>query len=131
MSDISFKKEEQFTQFNIDISIADDLLMERLRDLIVAGMEAGDVNFVINFEKVTDFEPSLYVKLDEIHHIVMKENGLLVVACLTAGNDLLLKDLDIVSTPTLSEASDYVFMEEIERHFLTDEDEDLDVTGEL
>jgi hypothetical protein len=131
MNDITFNKEEQYTLFNINSETADNLLLERLRDLVVAAMEDGNVNFVINFEKVTNFEPSLYVKLDEIHHIVMKENGVLVVASLQAGNDLLLKDLDIVSTPTLSEASDYIFMEEIERHFLTDDEEALDETGEL
>jgi hypothetical protein len=129
MSDITFKKEEQYTLFSLESEKAGSTLLNRLRDLVVAAMEKGDFHFVINFEKVKDFDPSLYIKLDEINHIVIKEHGILVVACLREGNEELLKELDIVSTPTLNEASDYIFMEEIERHFLSDEEEPLDESG--
>jgi hypothetical protein len=126
MNDITFNKEEQYTLFNIEAEKADSTLLNRLRDLIVAAMEKGDFHFVINFDKVKDFDPGIYIKLDEINHIIIKEHGILVIASLREGNTELMKELDIISTPTLSEASDYIFMEEIERHFLSDEQEPLD-----
>jgi hypothetical protein len=129
MHDISFKKEEQYTLFNLDTETADRDILNRLRDLVVAAMEKGDYHFVINCDKIKDFDPSLYIKLDEINHIIIKEHGILVIACLHEGNSELLKELDIVSTPTLNEASDYIFMEEIERHFLSDDSEALDESG--
>ena len=126
MNEITTSREEQFVLFTIECDRANKPILERLRNLVVAGLEAGDFNFVVDCDKVKYFEPSLYVKIDEINHIIQKENGVLVVACLHQGNDLLMKDLDIVATPTLSEASDYIFMEEIEKHFLSDEADEPD-----
>jgi len=124
MNEVSYKKEEQYSLLTMEVAKVFRDNMKHLRSVLVTAMETGDVNFVLNFEKITEFDPSLYVKLDEINHIVNKENGILVVACFQAGSEELLKDLDIVSTKTLSEASDYIFMEEIERHFLADEEEE-------
>ncbi len=125
MSELAIKREEQYTLITVNIQKADNALFELLYNQVILEMEEGRVNFIFDFEKIQDFNHSLYLKLNHINNIVLKEGGILVIACFSAVNPDLFNDLDIVSTKTVVEAGDYVFMEEIERHFLeVDDDED-------
>ncbi len=125
MSETSITREEQYTLITVQVEVADSMLFEILYNQVITEMEEGRLNFIFDFSKLKDFNHALYLKLNHINNIILKENGILIIACFTAVNEDLFNDLDIVSTKTVVEASDYIFMEEIERHFLeVDDDED-------
>lgn len=125
MNDITINREEQYSLITVNVEIADNNLFELLYDQVITEMENGRSNFIFDFSNISDFNHALYLKLNHINNIILKEGGILVIACFNAVNPDLFNDLDIVSTKSVVEAGDYVFMEEIERHFLeVDDDEE-------
>jgi len=126
MDYLKIEKEERYSIVTIEKDTADDMLFEQLFSMVVEEMEEGRLNFIFNFENITDFNHSLYLKLNHINNIILKEGGILVIACFTAVNPDLFNDLDIVSTKTISEGGDYIIMEEIERQFMEVDDDDLE-----
>ena len=126
MNETSVSREERYTLITVNIETADNMLFEILYNQVITEMEEGRLNFIFDFNRIKDFNHALYLKLNHINNIILKEGGILVIACFTAVNAELFNDLDIVSTKTVIEASDYIFMEEIERHFLEVDDEEDD-----
>lgn len=126
MGYLKIKREERYTLITIEKDTADNVLFEQLFSRVVEEMEEGRLNFIFNFENIIDFNHSLYLKLNHINNIILKEGGILVIACFNAVNPDLFNDLDIISTKTVSEGGDYIIMEEIERQFMEVDDDDLE-----
>ena len=126
MNYLKVDKIEGYSIITIESEVAEDMLFEQLFKQVIQEMEDGRLNFIFNFEKIKDFHHSLYLKLNHINNVILKEGGILVIACFNAVNPELFNDLDIVSTKTVAEAGDYIIMEEIERQFMEVDEEETD-----
>ena len=126
MNDLKIERDERYSLITIEKEKADDDLFEELFSQVVGEMEVGRLNFIFNFENIKDFNHSLYLKLNHINNVILKEGGILVIAGFNAVTADLFNDLDIVSTKTISEACDYIIMEEIERQFMDVDEDELD-----
>jgi hypothetical protein len=124
MKNLTIAKEQQYTLFTPETETLEYETLNEIQILAIADLESGQLNYVINLANVKDFNVSLYSKLGEINQVILKENGILVVASLKSADHGLLKYHDIIYTKTLSEACDYIFMEEIEKGFLGDDEEE-------
>jgi hypothetical protein len=112
------KHEEQYT-----LITPRELDFDDLQKAIAENLSEGHKNFVI------DLKGSVGT-VEDAHHfaglmsIIEKEDGRLVIACPPTELEESLEEAEIVTTPTLDEATDYIFMEEIERQLMEDGGED-------
>jgi hypothetical protein len=120
---IQIQHEEQYTLI-VPSAQADKISLETLADKITGNMEAGHKNFIIHLEHVKKLPQDYEYVLDNINQIVNKEDGLLIISGAPADLEAKLDEKDIITTPTLDEATDYIFMEEIEKQFLGEDDEE-------
>ena len=120
---IQIQHEEQYTLI-VPSAQADKISLETLADKISQNMEAGHKNYIIHLEQVKKLPQDFEYVLDNINQIIKKEDGLLVVSGAPEALENALAEKEVITTPTLDEATDYIFMEEIEKQFLGEEDEE-------
>ena len=120
---IQVQHEEQYTLL-VPSAQADRIALDALADKVTENMEAGHKNYIIHLEQVKKLPQDFVYVLDNINQIVKKEDGLLVVSGAAAELESALEEKEIVTTPTLDEATDYIFMEEIEKQFRNESDEE-------
>lgn len=122
---LNITREDQYTLINLADKILENSIIEDLEERVVREMEQGAKNFILDMSEIENASSDLSRSLDTLYNIILKEDGILVVANATAEVEaVLMGDNDIVFTPTISEAVDYVFMEEIQKQLLEDEGED-------
>jgi hypothetical protein len=116
---VQIKHEEQYSLIT-PTNLNDMASFTEIEKEVVNSLEAGHRNFVVNLEGIH------LLSGDSVHHfaalknIIDKEDGRLVIACPPANLEEALEENDIVGTPTLNEATDYIFMEEIEKQLMED-----------
>lgn len=115
--------EEQYTLLDIQTSVANDELLKTIEIQVVEHMEQGNSNFIIHLKTMTQIPVEWAYTLEKLHLIVQKENGILIIASAPDALEQKLNALEVITTPTLDEAIDYVFMEEIEKNFWSDEED--------
>ncbi|MCX6351367.1 MAG: hypothetical protein NTX03_05860 [Bacteroidetes bacterium] len=117
---IQILPEEQYTllKFTGIELLQEDL--EEMNDAAAADMEAGNCNFIVDISEVETISMDFYPYLDTLYNLVQKEEGILVVATENEVAKIRIEERGIVPTPTLSEAVDYIFMEELEKQLLGD-----------
>ncbi len=97
-------------------------------------LESPLKNMVLNLENVTDIDPHACQILTDLQQAFYDKSASFVICCLspkleTAFDELgFLEELNL--TPTVSEASDIVMMEEIERELLDSDDFEFDKESE-
>jgi hypothetical protein len=124
---LEIEKEEQYVLLYPRQANADESLAAEIRKAVINGLEAGSSNFILYLKEVKQVYSGFSYFLDELNQIIGKEEGLLVVAAAERSLAETLDEKEIVTTPTLDEASDYVFMEEIQKEFGDfDEDEEAE-----
>lgn len=95
-----------------------------IEEAIISKLEEERTGFIIDLQKIQNLTSEAQKRITSMNDIVSKEDGLLVV-CSVSGDDAeMLKNNGIVNTRTLDEAVDYIFMEEIEKQFKDDDEED-------
>jgi anti-anti-sigma regulatory factor len=98
--------------------------LAELEDAIIKKLEEERTGFIIDLQKVDALTSEAQKRINSMNDIVSKEEGLLVVCSVEGDNAQVLKNSGIVNTRTLDEAVDYIFMEEIEKQFKDDDEDD-------
>jgi anti-anti-sigma factor len=97
-------------------------------------LESDPKNMVLNLEKVTGIEPDACQTLTDLQQAFYDKSASFVICCLSAKLEDTFDGLGLLEvlnlTPTLSEASDIVMMEEIERELLDSDDFEFDKESE-
>jgi anti-anti-sigma factor len=97
-------------------------------------LESAQKNMVLNLEKVTDIEIGACQTLTDLQQAFYDKSASFVMCCLSEKLEAAFDALGLLEvlnlTPTLSEASDIVMMEEIERELLDSDDFEFDKESE-
>jgi hypothetical protein len=122
---LQIKHEEQYTLITPS-ELTDNPGFDEIEKKVVESLEAGHRNFVVNLEGLKDVSDGAPHHFSQLKNIIGKEDGRLVIACSPLALEEAFEENDLVTTPTLNEATDYIFMEEIEKQLLEDVGEDMD-----
>ncbi len=97
-------------------------------------LESPLKNMVLNLENVKDIEPDACQTLTDLQQAFYDKSASFVICCLSKKIEDCFDELELLEvlnlTPTLSEASDIVMMEEIERELLDSDDFEFDKESE-
>ena len=93
-------------------------------------LESTQKNMVLNLENVEEIAPDACQILTDLQQAFYDKSASFVMCCLNAKLEDAFDELGLLEvlnlTPTLSEASDIVMMEEIERELLDSDDFEFD-----
>lgn len=95
-----------------------------VEDAIIRKLEEERTGFIIDLQQIEGLTSETQKRITSINDIVNKEDGLLVICSVSGDDAQVLKNNGIVNTRTLDEAVDYIFMEEIEKQFKDDDEDD-------
>ena len=97
-------------------------------------LESPLKNMVLNLENVTDIDPTACQVLTDLQQAFYDKSASFVICCLSPKIENAFDELGFLEvlnlTPTVSEASDIVMMEEIERELLDSDDFEFDKEAE-
>ena len=97
-------------------------------------LESPLKNMVLNLENVTDIDPHACQILTDLQQAFYDKSASFVICCLSPKLETAFDELGFLEalnlTPTVSEASDIVMMEEIERELLDSDDFEFDKESE-
>ena len=93
-------------------------------------LESTQKNMVLNLENVKEITPDACQTLTDLQQAFYDKSASFVMCCLSSKLETAFDELGLLEvlnlTPTLSEASDIVMMEEIERELLDSDDFEFD-----
>ena len=93
-------------------------------------LESAQKNMVLNLENVEEIAPDACQTLTDLQQAFYDKSASFVMCCLSSKLETAFDELGLLEvlnlTPTLSEASDIVMMEEIERELLDSDDFEFD-----
>ena len=97
-------------------------------------LESPLKNMVLNLENVEEIVPDACQTLTDLQQAFYDKSASFVMCCLSSKLETAFDELGLLEvlnlTPTLSEASDIVMMEEIERELLDSDDFEFDKESE-
>jgi anti-anti-sigma regulatory factor len=97
-------------------------------------LESAQKNMVLNLENVNEIAPDACQILTDLQQAFYDKSASFVMCCLSSTIEAAFDSLGLLEelnlTPTLSEASDIVMMEEIERELLDSDDFEFDKESE-
>ena len=97
-------------------------------------LESAQKNMVLNLENAEEIAPDACQILTDLQQAFYDKSASFVMCCLNAKLEDAFDELGLLEvlnlTPTLSEASDIVMMEEIERELLDSDDFEFDKESE-
>ena len=97
-------------------------------------LESAQKNMVLNLENVEEIAPDACQILTDLQEAFYDKSASFVMCCLSTKLEAAFDALGLLEvlnlTPTLSEASDIVMMEEIERELLDSDDFEFDKESE-
>jgi anti-anti-sigma factor len=97
-------------------------------------LESTQKNMVLNLENVEEIAPDACQILTDLQQAFYDKSASFVMCCLSSNIENAFDSLGLLEvlnlTPTLSEASDIVMMEEIERELLDSDDFEFDKESE-
>ena len=97
-------------------------------------LESPLKNMVLNLENVEEIAPDACQTLTDLQQAFYDKSASFVMCCLSSKLETAFDELGLLEvlnlTPTLSEASDIVMMEEIERELLDSDDFEFDKEAE-
>ena len=97
-------------------------------------LESAQKNMVLNLENVKEIAPDACQILTDLQQAFYDKSASFVMCCLSPKLETAFDELGYLEvlnlTPTLSEASDIVMMEEIERELLDSDDFEFDKEAE-
>jgi len=97
-------------------------------------LESAQKNMVLNLENVKEIAPDACQILTDLQQAFYDKSASFVMCCLSSNIENAFDSLGLLEvlnlTPTLSEASDIVMMEEIERELLDSDDFEFDKESE-
>lgn len=117
--DFKIDTKENYALITPEYHTLNDILAEKLMEEVKQLQNAGSLNIIVDFEKISTSESNARNFLLEIHKWVYQHEGSLVF---TGLNDVLLKSvkkdqlhINLNITPTMIEAKDIINMEDLER----------------
>ena len=112
---IEVHDEEQYSLLRPLEAVLNDHVFEDLQNMVSDKMETGNYNFILDLELVEQPKPDSLSSFDILSRFIEKEGGILIVSSPFSELRDVLEDRGINSTPTLAEAVDYMFMEQLQK----------------
>ena len=120
---VNIEHDEQYSVLSIENSVLGNEIFQQLKDIVAKEITEGHRNFILRLYDVNEVAEDFLDNLDELYNTIINADGLLVV-CEPQGiiQETFTGKEEIVFTPTYSEAMDYIFMLDIEKQLMNEED---------
>ncbi len=130
--DLKIEKNQQYVLIDIPQATIDTEASQALSKSVASLWKEGYTNMVIDLNQVQSIEQDGFSVLRKANELCLRDGGLFVVV--TKDEDLTeeldqAKIRDLTILPTVEEAVDAVFMNELEGEFREEEDDEYDYGG--
>ncbi|MFN4084073.1 MAG: STAS domain-containing protein [Bacteroidia bacterium] len=121
----SINKSDHYTLVKTDLTEIDGTQAENLVTELEAHIDEFICKYIIlNFDNVTHCNADAVRALIKLGLFLKERDGMLIISNPLDSFERLFEKAEIVFVPTDIEAIDYVFMDQIEKQFLNDSEED-------
>jgi hypothetical protein len=118
---LSIEKTEHYTQIGSDQNYLDQILAEEIVKQAEEQLSiAATLYFVFDINKVTEVEANALITLQTFAINQMENAGLALFINENTEVHELFSEHDLVIVPTQSEAVEFIYMDQLEKQFLTD-----------
>jgi len=118
---LSIEKTEHYTQIGSDQNYLNQLLAEEIVKQAEEQLSiAATLYFVFDINKVTEVEANALITLQTFAMNQMENAGLALFINENTGVHELFSEHDLVIVHTQSEAVEFIYMDQLEKQFLTD-----------
>jgi hypothetical protein len=118
---LSIEKTEHYTQIGSDQNYLNQLLAEEIVKQAEEQLSiAATLYFVFDINKVTEVEANALITLQTFAMNQMENAGLALFINENTEVHELFSEHDLVIVPTQSEAVEFIYMDQLEKQFLTD-----------
>ncbi|PKK35528.1 anti-anti-sigma factor [Siphonobacter sp. SORGH_AS_0500] len=130
--DLKIEKNQQYVLIDIPQATIDTEASQALSKSVASLWKEGYTNIVIDLAQVQNIEQDGFSVLRKANELCLRDGGLFV---LVTKDDELTEELDgakirdLTILPTVEEAVDAVFMNELEGEFREEEDDEYDYGG--
>ncbi|MDQ1088551.1 MULTISPECIES: STAS domain-containing protein [unclassified Siphonobacter] len=130
--DLKIEKNQQYVLIDIPQATIDTEASQALSKSVASLWKEGYTNMVIDLAQVQNIEQDGFSVLRKANELCLRDGGLFV---LVTKDDELTEELDgakirdLTILPTVEEAVDAVFMNELEGEFREEEDDEYDYGG--
>lgn len=119
--ELSFSKKEHYLLITLKKQQLDKELKEKVMSMATQYLKKGEQGVVLLAQK-SEASPLFWEMLNELHELVLETNGIFIFAKPPDAFVATLDESEILYTPSLDEAVDYLYMEKLERDLLAEED---------
>jgi hypothetical protein len=112
---IEIHDEEQYSLLRPLEAELSDKVFEELQNLVSEKMETGNYNFILDLELVEEPQAESFSSFEVLGLLIEKEGGILIVSTPFPELRDALEERAINCAPTLTEAVDYMFMEQLQK----------------
>ncbi len=121
----SLEKTEHYTLLKTLLTELDSVQVEELSGIVKHELLKEACQYLIlNFETIEQCQAAAVRELINLGNFLNENNGLLIISCLNDQFTRLFEKAEIVFVPSDMEAIDYVFMDQIEKQFLNETEEE-------
>lgn len=118
---LSIEKTEHYTQIGSDQNYLNQILAEEIVKQAEEQLSiAATLYFVFDINKVTEVEANALITLQTFAMNQMENAGLALFINENTAVHELFSEHDLVIVPTQSEAVEFIYMDQLEKQFLTD-----------
>lgn len=129
----SLDKAEQYVIVSLDESKFGENIVSPFEKMVIVLYREGFVNMIYDFSKINTIDNEGITLLKKAAKVCSKEGGIIIVV---TKKDELIEAIDgaaidsLIILPTVDEAIDAVFMNELENEFEDEDDEDYEFDSE-
>ncbi|PQA60205.1 STAS domain-containing protein [Siphonobacter curvatus] len=130
--EFKIEKSQQYVLIDVNMATIDTEVSQGISKSVASLWKEGYTNMVFDLEKVQTIEQDGFSVLRKANELCLRDGGLLVLV--SKDEDLIesldeAKIRDLTILPTVEEAVDAVFMNELEGEFREEEDDEYDYGG--
>lgn len=121
---VSIEKTEHYTLFSLVNPIVDDSAIEELLSKANELIEQEEiVYFIFDVNSITELPQTLFDNLQNITESLVLKGGLLIHVHHDPSMLARFEDQQLVIVPKVEEAIEYIYMDQLEKQFLGDDEE--------
>ncbi|MBC7381690.1 MAG: hypothetical protein H7296_01700 [Bacteroidia bacterium] len=120
----SLEKNEHYTLLQTNLLGLVQAQVEELTEMVKQELSNGGAKYlIINFESIKECNAAAVRELINLGKYLATHKGMLIISCMNDQFTRLLDKAEIIFVPSDMEAIDYIFMDQLEKQFLSDNSE--------
>jgi hypothetical protein len=120
---VSIEKTEHYTLFSLVPTIADDAAIDELLQQATALVDQEEVvYFIFDVNPIAELDQTLVEKLQSLTESLVLKGGLLIHVHHDPNMLPHFEDQQLVMVPKVEEAIEYIYMDQLEKQFLGDDE---------